>query len=77
MNLEEGQIIEIDNKEYICVSSKSYQNEYYYFLMSNFKPIDVKFAKKIESNDEIKLEIVNNIEQKQTLLELFSKEIDG
>lgn len=77
MNLEEGQIIEIDNKEYICVSSKSYQDEIYYFLMSNFKPIDVKFAKKTESNDEIKLEIINNIEQKQTLLELFSKEIDG
>ena len=76
MNLEEGQIIEIDNNEYICVSSKYHQNEIYYFLMSNFKPINVKFARKIENNNEIKLEIINNIEQKQTLLQLFSEEIN-
>ena len=74
MNLEEGQIINIDNKEYICISSKEYQNEYYYFLMSNTKPIDIKFARKLYDNDEIKLEIINNNEQKQILLELFSED---
>lgn len=76
MNLEEGQIISIDNNEYICISSREYKNEIYYFLMSNFKPVDVKFAKKIQDNNEIKLEIINNNEQKQILLELFSEILD-
>ena len=75
MNLEEGQIIDIENQEYICVSKKEYKNELYYFLMSNFKPVEVKFAKKIQDNSEIKLEIINNRDEKQILLELFEENL--
>ena len=73
MNLEEGHIINIENKEYICISSKLYNGELYYLLMSNSKPIDIKFSKKVQTDTENQLEIINNIEEKQMLLELFSE----
>ena len=72
--LEKGEIISIDNKEYICVDKKKEDNNSYVFLMSNFKPLEIRFAKlvNIEGND-IKLEIINDQEEKQKLLALFQK----
>lgn len=75
MNLESGEIIVIDNKEYICVSTTEYNGDLYIYLMSNFKPLEIKFARKLDTQDSINLEIINNSEQKEMLLELFSKSI--
>lgn len=39
--------------------------------MSNFKPLEVKFAKQIPDGDGIKLEIVTDQAEKEELLNLF------
>lgn len=73
MKINEGEIIQLDNnKEYICFSTISDQNDYYVYLISNFKPLEVKFAKEISDGDSISLEIVNDQNQKKKLLKLFT-----
>ena len=40
--------------------------------MSNFKPLEIKFAKLLNTNStELELEIINNQEEKEKVLELF------
>ena len=74
MKIKEGEIIQLDNnKEYICFSTISDQNDYYVYLISNFKPLEVKFAKEISEGDSISLEIVNDQNQKKKLLKLFTE----
>lgn len=73
MKINEGEIIQLDNnKEYICFSTISDQNEYYVYLISNFKPLEVKFAKEISDGDSVSLEIINDQNQKKKLLKLFT-----
>ena len=76
MKIETGEIITLDNKkEYICVSRKDYQGSSYLYLISNFKPLEVRFAKEIIINSETRIEIVNEKGLKVQLLELFQKEL--
>lgn len=63
-----------DGKEYICFSQLNSQGIDYVYLMSNFKPLDVKFAKQSIDGEELKLELVEDQEEKQRLLELFQKQ---
>lgn len=73
MKINEGEIIQLDNnKEYICFSTISDQNDYYVYLISNFKPLEVKFAKEISNGDSVSLEIINDQNQKKKLLKLFT-----
>ena len=72
MKLERGEIIVLDNnKEYICVETKEFEDNSYVYFVSNFKPVEVKFAKELLDDNSLKLEIVNNQEQKIKLLKLF------
>lgn len=73
MKINEGEIIQLDNnKEYICFSTIFDQNDYYVYLISNFKPLEVKFAKEISDGDSVSLEIINDQNQKKKLLKLFT-----
>lgn len=75
--VETGEIIELENgKEYICFSALQDAGEDYIFLMSNFKPLEVRFARQYEEGGEIMLEIVNEQAKKQRLLELFKAKHD-
>lgn len=66
MKLERGEVITLDdNKEYICFNSVSKNGETFVYLLSNFKPIKIKFAKEIFDNGELTLEIINDLEQKK------------
>lgn len=70
--VETGEIIELDNgKEYICFSTLRDDGEDYIFLMSNFKPLEIRFARQYEQDGEILLEIVGDRATKERLLELF------
>lgn len=61
MNLEAGEVIVLDNdKEYICVSVIEKDGEIYIFLVSNFKPLEVRFARQIIDGDNLSLEIIND-----------------
>ncbi len=72
MKLEVGEIITLDNnKEYICFSRINDKGIDYVYLMSNFKPIEIKFAIERIINQEVELEIINDQEQKQYVYNLF------
>jgi len=70
--VETGEIIELENgKEYICFSTLQDEGKEYIFLMSNFKPLEIRFARQYEQDGEILLEIVGDRATKERLLALF------
>lgn len=70
MDLKKGEIIILNNKEYICVHSTNYENEIYLYLIGNFKPTEFKFVKNLGNGQ---FEIINNKEEKNKLLQLFKR----
>ena len=70
--IEKGEIIKLeDDKEYICIDNIENDATNYIYLVSNFKPLEIRFAKQINNNEEI--EIINNNEEKHKVLDLFQK----
>ncbi len=77
MRIEEGEIVELDNgKEYVVYSVIPENEKNYVYLMSNFKPVEMMFAKEVTgtSDDDISLEIIHDQEEKQKVLELFKNQ---
>ena len=62
-----------DGKEYICFASLEENGVDYVYLVSNFKPLEVRFAKQILTDGVLQLEIVQDQELKQHLFELFKE----
>ena len=60
-----------DGTEYVCFARLEENGEDYVYLVSNFKPLKVRFAKQNLVDGELRLEIVQDQELKQQLLELF------
>lgn len=74
MNIQVGEILTLDNdKEYACVAVQAYKGANYLFLVSNFTPVEIRFAKEIINENGIDLEMVNNQQEKIELMELFQK----
>jgi len=75
MKLNKGEIATLDNdKEYICVATLTDNGKDYVFLMSNFKPLEIRFAiQTLNANNELELEIVNDESEKRHILELLQK----
>lgn len=72
MKIQAGEVIKLDNnKEYICFSTITDQNIDYVYLMSNFKPLEIKFAKQLNDDGKIKISIISNPEEKKMVLKLF------
>lgn len=75
--IKEGEILTLDNnKEYICLAIKNYNEANYLLLLSNFKPVEIRFAKEIINVENIELEIVNKQEEKLALMELFKDKLN-
>lgn len=75
MKIEPGELIKLsNNKEYICFSTINDNGKDYVYLMSNFKPLEIKFGIQIITDNEIKIQIINNIEEKQKVLKLFQSQ---
>ena len=75
--LEFGETAVLENgKEYICFANLEEDGNDYVYLVSNFKPLEVRFAKQIISNNELLLEIVQEQSLKEHLLEAFKEKID-
>lgn len=73
--LEFGEVAVLENgKEYVVFSKISDSGNDYVYLMSNFKPLEVKFARQIIDGDTLKLEIVSDKNEKEKLLKLFQKQ---
>lgn len=72
MKIEVGEAITLDNnKEYICVDTIIYNGNDYLYLISNFKPVEVMFAKEEIINGEIEITEIEEQNLKLKLLELF------
>ena len=72
-----GETAVLENgKEYVCFASLEENGESYVYLVSNFKPVEVRFAKQILINGVLQLEIVQDPNLKQHLLELFKNKMD-
>lgn len=72
MKIETGEIITLDNnKEYICFSTLNHEGKDYVYLMSNFKPLEIKFGEQILEDGEITIRIINEQKEKEEVLSLF------
>lgn len=72
MKLENGEVITLeDEKEYIVFNSILKEGVNYVFLISNFKPVEICFAKEIIDGENISLEIINDQKQKKELMKYF------
>lgn len=70
--LKSGEIIELNNnKEYIVFSQLVHDGVDYVYLMSNFKPLEIKFAKQFFKDNQLMVEEVSDSKLKKDLLELF------
>ena len=76
MRIEEGEIVELDNgKQYVVYSVIPENEKNYVYLMSNFKPVEMMFAKEIAGEgSDISLEIIKDQDEKQKVLELFKNQ---
>lgn len=70
--LEFGETAVLENgKEFICFASLEENGIDYVYLVSNYKPLEVRFAKQTLVNGELLLDIVQDPQLKQHLFELF------
>jgi len=76
--IEFGETIVLeDGKEFICFSSIQENGEDYVYLVSDFKPLEVKFAKQVYINGELNLQIVEDQATKEHLYSIFKEIIDN
>lgn len=74
--LKFGETAVLENaKEYICFASLEENGVDYVYLVSNFKPLEVRFAKQILINGVLQLEIIQDVQLKQHLFELFKEKL--
>ena len=58
-------------KEFIVFSQVVYKGENYVYLMSNFTPLEIMFARQVVKGNELDLQIVTNQNEKKELLKVF------
>lgn len=72
MKITDGEIIKLSNgKDYICVSTITEGNIDYVLLMSDFKPLEIKFGAQEVVEGNVRIRIINNQEEKMKVLNLF------
>lgn len=74
IDMGEGVVLE-NGKEYVCFSRIVEGENDYVYLISNFKPVEIRFAKQIEKNGEVELTIIGNKEEKKKIYELFQQKM--
>ena len=75
--LKVGEMAILDNgEEYICVGQMNENKNDYVFLMSNFKPLKIRFAAQTIEENNLQLNIVNDKETKNHLFEIFKDNIN-
>lgn len=78
MKIVEGEIITLsNNKEYICLKTLTDNDIDYIYLMSNFKPLEINFARQNIVNGEIEITVINNQQEKERLLKLFQASVQN
>lgn len=70
--LEIGEIVKLNNKEYIVVNTINLYSTRYVFLISNFKPLDIVVATEKIKDDEVILQEVKDNEELDYVLSQFA-----
>ena len=72
--LKFGETAVLENgKEYICFSELEENGTSYVYLITNSKPLEVRFAKQTLNNGELELTIIEDQNEKQHLLNAFAQ----
>lgn len=72
--IEVGETIVLDNgKEYTCYFKVEENNIDYLYLISNTKPVEIKFAKQTIKEDKLEVMIIEKKEEKVKIFELFKQ----
>lgn len=74
MSINQDEILEIDGKEYVVYSKINDKNDTYLFLISNFRPIEIKIAKVLSNEPDIELELIEEKLEKERIIALFNDE---
>ena len=70
--IEKGEIVTLEEgKEYICFHTVSHGDKDYVLLMSNGKPLEVRYAFQTPDENGTKLTYVESAEERQLVFELF------
>lgn len=69
-----GEVIELENgQEYVCFGAINENGRDFVYLISNFKPLKVRFAEQHFVNNELAISIVEDQQLKEHLLDVFQK----
>ncbi len=72
--IEFGEIVVLeDGKEFVCFGEVEEEGQSYVYLFSNYKPLEVRFARQFLDNGELKLEIVQDQQKKLRLYNAFKE----
>lgn len=75
MKLEIGELITLENnKEYICIKKTTFEGKDYVYLVSNFKPLEIRFAEESIENKEVYVTVVEDADLKNKLLNEFNSD---
>lgn len=72
MGVKVNEVVDLGGKTYICYNTQVYGDVKYVYFISDTKPVEMKFAKEIIDGDEIKMEIINNPDEKEFALSLIT-----
>ena len=61
-------------KEFVVFAQTNYNGEDYVYLMSNFTPLEIMFARQIVNGDNLDLQVVVNQDEKKALLKVFMQQ---
>ena len=62
-----------DEKEYIVFFETMYKDTEYLYLISKFKPVEIRYATQEMQDGELILKFVTEKEEKENLLKLFEE----
>lgn len=76
MKIQKGEFVTLsNNKEYLCCATASENDVDYVYLMSNFKPLEIRFARQKVVDGQVEVTIIGNPEEKQKVLKLFQESL--
>ncbi len=62
-----------DGREFICFDCLEEDGINYAYLISNFKPLEVKFVIQKQSNEGLELEVIKEKNKKEYLYKIFQE----
>ena len=72
--LKVGEIAILDDgREFICFDCCEEEGINYAYLISNFKPLEVKFVIQKQSNEGLELEVIKEKAKKEYLYKIFQE----